>query len=72
MRTRFLRIALAAPLLLAACRGNDSASGPQTVTQLAADVIATSTADDATPLDLNTLPISDADTDEISLPQPVQ
>ena len=66
MKTRTL--ALAALALLAAACNEDDAPGPASTTTLVADRINDSTTDAALPIEINTLQISDADTDESSPP----
>lgn len=64
--------ALGAALLLAGCPREDDGHTPaRTVTQIASTQIASRTTDAGLPLELNALRISDADTDEVSLPAPV-
>ncbi|HEY1077056.1 MAG TPA: hypothetical protein VGE51_10250 [Fontimonas sp.] len=66
---RLALVMLAAAGLIAACDSNNNR--PQTTTQIVIDEIDRNTGDDALPIVLNDLPISDDDTDESSLPMPV-
>lgn len=61
-------VAAALTLLATACNDDDAATGPATVTRIAASEIAARTDDAAAPLELNDLPIDDGDTDETSSP----
>lgn len=61
---------LAAAALFAAGCGSDG-GGPDTVTGIAAAEIAQNTADDAAPIQLNDLLVSDRDTREDTDPMPV-
>ena len=60
-------------LLAASCHDDDGngAGGATTVSKLAADEIAVRTNETAEPIDLNTLVLSLADTDETASPVPV-
>lgn len=71
MKLRTLSLVAAGALLLAACNEDDSPVADNSTTGVVASQIASSTTDTALPIDLNTLVISDADTDEISSPSPV-
>lgn len=64
-----LALSLGAALSLSAC--DDDASGPKTATALAKREIASRTTETAEPIEMNLRVISEADTDESSLPVPV-
>lgn len=67
-----LLLASALAITGAACRHNDTAmTTPGTVTSIVAEEIAANTTDTASPIVINDLPISTADTDDVSPPQPV-
>lgn len=67
---RLLALSVGAALLLSACN-DDDASGPKTATALAKREIASRTTETAEPIEMNLRVISEADTDESSLPVPV-
>ena len=58
----------AGALLLVACKNDDSPNPDTTVTGLVTSQIDGSTNETAAPIDLNTLAVSDANTDETSSP----
>lgn len=71
-RKALLLLLLASTLSLAACFGDDDDPvGAQTVMALVASLTAASTDEVSTPIVLNDLPISDAGTDDTSLPAAV-
>lgn len=72
MTRKILSLAAATVLLLAACRngGNDTPAVPTVIDKVASET-ASNTTDLALPIDINTLQLSDAGTDETSLPQAV-
>jgi hypothetical protein len=79
MTSRNTRIALATAVLLAACSGGGGGhssgaagqAGDATVTGVASQQIATNTNETSQPIEVNTLAVSGADTDETSSPKSV-
>lgn len=70
MKTRTLALA-ALVLLVAACNEDDTPVPDTTVTGLVTSQIDSNTNDSAAPIDLNSLAVSDANTDESSSPTSV-
>ena len=66
---RLIPLAVLAALAASGC-GNDG-GGAATVTQQAAREIAVNTADDAFPIEINDLPLSNADSKDTTEPKPV-
>ncbi|MDP9139748.1 MAG: hypothetical protein M3O62_03035 [Pseudomonadota bacterium] len=69
--SKLLVMLAAAATLVAACNDRNGDGTPMTTTQIVSDEISANTSDGAAPIMLNDLPISNADTDDTSLPIPV-
>lgn len=71
IRTNAGLIAIAVAALVAGCSDNGASGVSRTTTQIAAQEIKQNTRDSAAPIELNDLPISDADTTETGRPEPI-